>query len=232
MQSTIQQNLKIINGQIALACKNANRNIADIKILAATKTVDAQRINLLSALGINLVGENRVQEFLAKYEAVKGVEWHFIGALQTNKVKYIIDKVSLIHSCDRISLVDELQRQSEKHNKTTNILIEINAGDETAKSGVTFCQIAPLYNYILTKPNLKVVGFMPVMPIDAPEELYIKAHSIFKKYSTQDKNINTLSMGMSDDYPLAIKHGATIIRLGSCLFGSRGGRVPPVNKNH
>jgi len=217
----LPQNLTQIKSQIALACSQSNRKVDDIKILAATKTIAVATINQLPNLGLNLVGENRVQELLAKYDHTSGLEWHFIGHLQTNKVKYIIEKVSLIHSCDRKSLVDELQRQSEKYGKITNILIEINAGDETAKSGVTFSDIDPLYNYIKEKPNLKMIGFMPVMPICASEELYIKAHETFKTYAKKDKNITILSMGMSDDFTLAIKHGSTIVRLGSCLFGKR-----------
>jgi len=221
MQSVLHEKIIAVQGKIVAACKKAGRNFDEVKILAATKTVESARINTLKKVGINIIAENRVQELLSKYDAVKGFEWHFIGALQTNKVKYIIDKVSIIHSCDRVSLVDEIQKQAQKIDKIQEVLIQINAGDEMAKSGVEFSGVDELYNYITTKPNVKVVGFMPVMPMYASESLYEKSNEVFKIYKTKDSNVKMLSMGMSGDFELAIKHGATIVRLGSILLGNR-----------
>ena len=221
MQQTLIDNLERINNNIYNACKATGRSISNIKILAATKTVSSDIINLLPGNGITLAGENRVQEFITKVDAVKNIEWHFIGSLQTNKVKNIIDKVSLIHSVDRVSLVDEIQKQSLKIGKVSKVLIEINAGEEDSKSGVGFDGVAQLYDYVTNQANVQAVGFMPVLPINASEHLYKKSQDIFEQYKKTDKNIDALSMGMSDDYCLAIKHGATIVRLGSCLFGAR-----------
>ena len=128
----------------------------DIKIVAATKTVPADKINMLPSFGITAAGENRVQELLDKFDAVKGIEWHFIGALQTNKVKYIIDKVALIHSVDRKSLADEIDRQAAKHNLVSEVLIEINIGKEPSKSGVFAEDAQELMAYVAAKANVRL----------------------------------------------------------------------------
>ncbi|MCL2798216.1 MAG: YggS family pyridoxal phosphate-dependent enzyme [Firmicutes bacterium] len=240
--NTIADNLKQIRKNIAAACASARRESDSVKILAATKTVEPERIGLLSANGVTLAGENRVQEFLAKYSTMYGasaqelsticaatnncdIEWHFIGALQTNKVRQIIDKVTLIHSLDRFSLADEIERQSHPRGVITEVLIEINAGGEDSKSGVSLAKLEDLYQYTLQEPHVRVVGFMPVLPAGAPEYLYAKMEGIFRSYQSRDPNIRELSMGMSGDYELAIRYGATIVRLGSCLFGERGGII-------
>jgi len=221
MQENLNHNSIEVARSIEQACKAYGRDSSTVKLLAATKTVPAERINLLPELGITLAGENRVQEFLAKYEAVKGIEWHFVGALQTNKVKYIIDKVSMIHSVDRVSLVDEINFRAKQHNVMMPILIEINAGCESSKSGVHEAQLEPLYQHVKNCSNVSLQGFMPVLPIGAEESLYARMYGIFEEYAMRDPLIKTLSMGMSDDYITAIKYGATLVRLGSCLFGER-----------
>jgi len=222
MHNLIADNLIKIRESIGAACASSGRVPGSVKILAATKTVGADRINLLPSCDIMLAGENRVQEFLAKYDAVDNdIEWHFIGSLQTNKVKQVIDKVTLIHSIDRPSLADEIQRQSESLGRITEVLIEINGGNESSKSGVSPEQLEALYQYVCPKPHIRVIGFMPVLPIKAPERLYATMESVFKSYQTRDPRICELSMGMSGDYEIAIRHGATIVRLGSCLFGKR-----------
>jgi len=217
----IKDNLIQIRANIAAACASVGRDPEAVKVLAATKTVSAERINLLASCGVNLAGENRIQEFLAKYDAVKGVEWHFIGSLQTNKVKFILDKVALIHSLDRPSLADEIERQSEKLGRVTEALIEINAGAEDSKSGVSIDKLESLYQYVLQKPHIRLKGFMPVLPIGAPKHLYAQMRQIFHSYQSRDPEFCELSMGMSGDYETAIKYGATIVRLGSCIFGER-----------
>jgi len=217
----IAKNIQKIKSNISLACEQSRRNICEITILAATKMVVPALINEAIKNGIKVSSENRVQDFIAKYDSIQGVDWHFIGSLQTNKVKYIIDKVSLIHSIDRESLASEVQRQAEKIEKKIDVLIEINMGDETSKSGVKKENLQSLVDFISSKPNLNLRGFMPILPIDAHEKFYIEANQIYQKHKQNNKNITILSMGMSDDYMTAIRHGATLVRLGSCLFGKR-----------
>jgi len=199
----------------------ASRPVDSVAVLAATKSVNAEYINQAAQCGITLAGENRVQEFLSKADGVCGVTWHFIGSLQTNKVKSLIGKTALIHSVDRIALADEIEKQSAKLGVQTNILIEINAGCEDTKSGVLPQQVEALYTYCKQLPHIRINGFMPVLPINAPEKLYAQMNGIFSAYKARDPHITQLSMGMSGDYETAIRYGATIVRLGSCLFGSR-----------
>lgn len=192
----------------------------EIKIVAATKTIPAEKINLLPSFGITAAGENRVQELMEKYDKVKGLEWHFIGVLQTNKVKYIIDKVALIHSVDRRSLADEIDCQAAKHNLVSDVLIEINIGKEPSKSGV-FAEDAPaLMDYVAAKSNVKLRGVMSVFPPDAPDEMYKELASL-SKIATDRYGADIVSAGMSGDYEKAIRFGANLIRPGSAIFGKR-----------
>ncbi len=192
----------------------------DIKIVAATKTVPADKINMLPSFGITAAGENRVQELLDKFDAVKGIEWHFIGALQTNKVKYIIDKVALIHSVDRKSLADEIDRQAAKHNLVSEVLIEINIGKEPSKSGVFAEDAQELMAYVAAKANVRLRGVMSVLPHDAADEMYLELASI-GKIAADKYGADIISAGMSGDYEKAIRFGANLIRPGSAIFGKR-----------
>ena len=192
----------------------------EITLIGATKTVEPERIKMLPLAGITIAGENRVQELLEKYDEVEGVEWHLIGALQTNKVKYIVDKVSLIHSVDRVSLVDEIEKQAEKRKIEVGVLLEINIGGEENKSGVAPENAKNLMAYIATKPHLRLKGVMSVLPINAPDELYEKMRE-FSDYARKNYHADILSMGMSGDYEKAILHGSNMIRLGSAIFGQR-----------
>ncbi len=191
-----------------------------IAIVPATKMVEPERINELAQYGITAVGENRVQELLEKYDKVKDIEWHFIGALQTNKVKYIIDKVKLIHSVDRTSLADEIDRQAAKHGIVMNVLVEINVGEEQSKSGVLPADAQALMEYVSAKPNLCLKGVMGVFPVGAPDELYDKLARI-GAIAKEKYGASVISAGMSGDYQTAIRHGANLIRPGSIIFGKR-----------
>lgn len=202
------------------AVKSANGITRDIKIVAATKTVDPSRINELPKFGITEIGENRVQELLDKFDKVQGLNWHFIGALQTNKVKYIIDKVKLIHSVDRESLADEIDRQAAKHGLITDVLVEINIGGEENKSGVSPDGALKLMEYVAAKEHINLRGVMSVFPIGAEDELYEKLHNFGKK-AKELYGADIISAGMSGDYERAIKHGANVVRLGSAIFGKR-----------
>lgn len=192
----------------------------DVTVVAATKTVPPERINELPQYGITIAGENRVQELLEKYDSVHGIEWHFIGALQTNKVKYIVDKVSLIHSVDREALADEIDRQAAKRGLTANVLVEINIGGEESKSGVSKHTAKALIDYVASKPNLRLRGVMSVLPVGAPDEMYVEL-SGYGSYAKEKYGADVISAGMSGDYEKAIRFGANMIRPGSAIFGKR-----------
>ena len=202
------------------AAKERSGNAQEITIIAATKTVEPERINLLPSCGITVAGENRVQELVEKYDKVTGVEWHLIGALQTNKVKYIIDKVKLIHSVDREALCDEIEKQAAKHNLTMDVLVEINIGGEESKSGVSPENAAALMEYASKKPHLRLKGVMSVLPIGAPDEMYGRMQE-FSHFASERYGATVLSMGMSGDFEKAIEHGSNMIRVGSAIFGQR-----------
>ncbi|HHW90289.1 MAG TPA: YggS family pyridoxal phosphate-dependent enzyme [Clostridiales bacterium] len=193
----------------------------DIKIIAATKAKTAKTINLLYDCGIRAIGENRVQEFLRKYPDLnKNFETHFIGQLQSNKVKYIIDKVSLIHSLDRVSLAQEIDKRAKQIGKITNALIEVNLGEAT-KGGVPVAEVLDFYKRMADYPNIRVRGIMSVMPIDASDDKYGQMRKIYDILKARSDDIEYLSMGMSDDYLKAIEHGANMIRLGRVILGER-----------
>lgn len=210
--------------KIEKACLKVGRKKEDVKLLGVTKTVPIDVIKEAYDCGLRLFGENKVQEFLGKYEALKGlsIEWHFIGALQTNKVKYLKDKVKLIHSVDRISLVEELSKRIGN----IDILIEVNIANENTKSGIHPQNINSLVEYILSKPSLHLKGLMCIPPHQEDKELnrvYFKnLRELKENLNTKYKiNLKELSMGMSNDFEIAIEEGATIVRIGSYIFGDR-----------
>lgn len=200
------------------------------RLLAATKHVPVEMINYaVGELGLDLIGENRADELCEKYPYIdKRAEIHFIGTLQTNKVKYIIDKVSMIHSLDRIGLAEEIDRQAKKCNKIMDVLVEINIGEEDAKSGVSPAEAEEFLSVIGNFSSLRVRGFMTMAPKCSCSEDYRKyfkeTYQIFIDILTK-KTHNivepVLSMGMSDSYTIAIEEGSDIIRVGQALFGAR-----------
>lgn len=192
----------------------------NVTIVAATKTVSAEIISKLPELGIQIAGENRVQELLSKYDNVSGVTWHFIGRLQRNKVKYIADKVAMIHSVDSKPLADEINKQCAKIGKIMPVLIEVNMGEE-AKGGVGIGELFELIEYITELPNLQLRGIMSVLPVNAPKSMYLELSDLSKKVQQKYPQADVLSMGMSGDYQVAVECGANMVRLGSCLFGQR-----------
>lgn len=192
-----------------------------VTIVCATKTRSSEIINSLPSYSLNIAGENRVQELLEKYEQIdKNIELRIIGQLQTNKVKYIIDKVAMIESVDRTSLADEIDKQAKKHGLKMKVLVEVNAGEEENKGGVLLSDLENMLSYVKNKENLELCGIMSVFPIGADETLYEKVKQAYDEYK-QEYNLSILSMGMSNDYITAVKHGATEVRLGSALFGAR-----------
>ncbi|NPA41749.1 MAG: YggS family pyridoxal phosphate-dependent enzyme [Aquificae bacterium] len=210
------------------ACQRVGRKPEEVKLLGASKTVPPEVLRRFYECGLRTFGENRVQEFLKKYEALQelNIDWHFIGRLQTNKVKYLMKKVSLIHSLDRKSLADEIQKRASKVGITQEVLIEVNVGGEETKGGVEPENLPELFEYTLSLPNLKVVGLMTIPPyLENPEEVrpfFAKLRNLRDKLEEEFKvELPHLSMGMSHDFEVAVEEGATIVRVGTRLFGER-----------
>jgi len=195
---------------------------ASAKIVAVSKYQSDRDIALMSSFGIEDFGENQVQQFLKRQIAFPKLNWHFIGQLQTNKVKYLINKVYLIQSLDSIKLAQKIQEQSLKNNTITDCLIQLRFEDNDQKGGVTIEQLDKLYNYCRNCPNISIKGFMVIAPLSQGEEVIIdvfsKTKDIFANYQKEDKNIQYLSMGMSSDYVEALKCGANMLRIGEKLF--------------
>lgn len=196
-----------------------------VQIMAVTKTVSPEIVNIAVENGITLLGENRVQEFLSKKDFYdKRSDVHFIGHLQTNKVKYIINDVSLIQSVDSLKLAEEINRQAVKNNKLMDILIEINIANELSKSGIDKNSLLNLVEEVSKLSNVKIKGLMTIPPPMCDEYIFDEMHNIFlnlKERKIENVNMDILSMGMSSDYETAIKHGSNLVRIGTKLFGAR-----------
>ncbi len=228
--SYIHENLNEIEDRASKAAVKSGRNPAEIKILGATKTVSAEKINYAISKGLKLIGENRVQELTSKWEDIdkERCESHFIGTLQTNKIKYILDKVSLIHSISNIRQVKEISRLLNGTQSQMKVLVEVNVGNEQSKSGVLFEELHEFLHEISEIPHIKVEGLMCIPPIyEEKEKLFSYFSQIHKYYvdigakKIDNISMSILSMGMSDDYEEAILAGANLIRVGSALFGNR-----------
>lgn len=221
-------NLAAVESRLTAALEKSGRKREDITLLAATKTVDAKTVNYAISKGIDYIGENKVQELLSKYNDIDPVHKHFIGHLQTNKVKDIIDKVELIQSVDSIKLAKEISKQAQKIGKTVDVLIEVNIGGEESKWGFTPENTAEAVAEIANLPNIAVKGLMSIPPVcNSAEEnrkYFRKMYKLFIDIDSQkidNSSMSILSMGMSDDFDIAVEEGATLIRLGTALFGKR-----------
>ena len=226
----IKQNYETIVSRIAQAAIQSGRKPEDITFLAATKTVDADIINYAISLGLGFIGENKVQELLSKYESydLENSQLHFIGHLQTNKVRQIVGKVSMIQSVDSVKLALEISKQSIKQGIVTDILVEVNIGDEENKSGVAPDKLENLLREISCFEGISVKGLMAIPPICENEQKIRGYFQNMRKLfiDISDKKIDNikmdiLSMGMSGDYYEAILEGANLVRIGSSLFGAR-----------
>ena len=217
----IKENLESIFNDI----KKGNDLGEEITLVGATKTVTADRINEAVKDGLKVVAENKVQEFREKTDLIVGAEQHFIGHLQTNKVKYLIGKISLIQSVHSFELAEEISRLSVKKEVTTSILLEVNIGEEESKSGFKVEDIEAVADNISTLPNVKTVGLMAMLPPSDDEEflanLCRKMRSAYDKLKEKGYDFKYLSVGMSGDYKIAIKNGSNMIRVGSGIFGKR-----------
>lgn len=228
--SFIKGNIESIEHKIDNACKASSRNKEEVTLIAVTKTVDVDAVNEAIEAGITDVGENKPQELARKFEVIGDkVKWHLIGSLQTNKVKYIIDKVYMIHSIDRLSLCDEIQKRAEKIDRIINCLVQVNISKEESKHGIHEDEaIEFIKNISKNYPNIRIQGLMTMAPNTEDEELISSVFKKLKELSIKIKNENInnvsmekLSMGMSNDFELAVQEGATYVRVGTSIFGQR-----------
>lgn len=221
----IKDNLLNVQQRVESACAKSGRNAEDITLLAVTKTVPVERIREIMGLGITSLGENRVQEMLSKYDELPDATWHIIGHLQTNKVKSIVGKVDLIHSVDSLRLAEEIGRQSAARGISTNILLEVNVSGEESKYGMNLDFVDEMVEHCAGIDGLCVKGLMTMAPLGAHESEIRKIFSsLFKKYvdisakKYDNVSMEYLSMGMSNDFDIAIEEGANIVRVGRGLF--------------
>ena len=227
---SVRDNYSVIMENIEKACTRACRKTEDVEFIAVTKFIDEERIAEAIECGTRAVGENRVQEWQKKYDFFlsKGVRMHLIGQLQTNKVKYIINKgVSLIQSVDRLPLAQEIEKQCALHDCSQDVLLEVNIGDEAQKGGIDRSSITCLLDEISALSHVRVKGLMCIPPAVGAEEVRAyfarmrKLYDDLAAYTAANVEMQQLSMGMSGDYTVAIEEGATMVRVGTALFGAR-----------
>ena len=225
----IARNLEIVQSKIRTACERSGRDFDEVTLVAVSKTQSPESITALAGLGITNFGENRVQELLEKKPKVpRDIIWHMIGHLQTNKVKSVINEASLIHSVDSIKLAKEIDKQAKAHEKIVEILVEINIAGEESKHGLEPGELSKFLTEISTFQNIMVKGLMCLAPyVENPEEnrLYFrKMRRMFvdnQSLSANNIYMQYLSMGMTNDYEVAIEEGANIVRVGTGIFGAR-----------
>lgn len=225
----IKSNILELKKRVAAAAKKSGRAAEEIKIIAVTKTIEPVRIAKAVEEGILDLGENRVQELCEKYDIIsKDCRWHLIGHLQTNKVKYIIDKVDLLHSLDSLELATEIQKRAEKAGMIINSLIQVNVAGEESKFGLEPGRLPDFLKEVSIMANIKVKGLMTIAPFASDPE---KIRYVFRELRKMLIDIRTenndnidmdyLSMGMSNDFEVAIEEGANIVRIGTAIFGER-----------
>lgn len=225
----IRGNLNKINEEIKLCAEKCGRSAEDVLLCAVSKTRTPEEINIAIDAGVTDIGENKVQEIMDKFDAVKPVKWHMIGHLQTNKVKYIIDKVSMIHSVDSYKLAAEINKRAAQHGLVMDILLQVNSAEEESKFGITTDETEKLIKDILdTCENIRIRGLMCIAPYaDDPEDIKVYFEDVKKQYDEFGKidhprlDFKYLSMGMSHDFPVAIEAGSNLVRVGSAIFGER-----------
>ena len=211
--------------QIKAELQSGNGCGEAVRLIAATKMQTPQSINAAIAAGVDAVAENKVQEFREKDGLLSTCSQHFIGHLQTNKVKYLVGKIDLFHSCDRDALADEIARLSVLRGVTSNVLIQINISEESSKGGYAFGEGKAVFERLSQKEGLCVKGFMAMLPESEDEELLVslvkKMRGLYDWAKEQSSAVEYLSMGMSGDYRLCVKNGSNAVRLGSTIFGAR-----------
>ena len=233
-ENLIAQNVAQVKEKIVKAAMKAGRDPEEITLIAATKTQTGETIRAAIGAGITVCGENRVQEMLPHLEenAYEGAKVHFIGHLQTNKVRQVVGEADLIQSVDSLRLLDAIQKQAEKRELIQDVLLEVNIGREENKGGVLPEELPGLVDHVQTLSHVRLRGLMCIPPATATEDalrgFFKETRQLFvdtrNKISNNNSNVDCLSMGMSGDYPLAIEEGATMVRVGTALFGAR----PPI----
>ena len=229
---SIASNLTEIRARIDAACQRSQRDPDSVRLVAVSKTQPSTSVDTAAAAGQKLFGENYVQEFVTKTEEVTApVQWHFIGSLQSNKVKYLAGRVAMIHSVDRLSLAEELDRQWGKLGQTLEILIEVNLGDEESKGGASADAAIELVRRVATLPHLQICGLMALPPYledaEAVRPYFRRLRELAERITAANiagVSMRELSMGMSHDFEVAIEEGATLVRVGTAIFGARGVR--------
>lgn len=225
----LKEQLANVEHEIENACKRSNRERNEVTLIAVSKTKPVETLQSAYDLGVRIFGENKVQELVDKYEVLpEDIKWHMIGHLQRNKVKYIIDKVSFIHSVESVRLAETIEKEAAKHNCIVDVLIEVNVAGEESKFGLSPEEVPSFVEEISKFTHLRVKGLMTIAPfVDDPEENR-PVFKALKKLSVDiaAKNIdnvsmNVLSMGMTNDYQIAIEEGATMVRVGTGIFGER-----------
>ncbi len=230
----IKENIDNIFKKVQLAAEKSGRKLEDITLIAVSKTVDWEKAKEAVEAGVNNLGENRVQEITNKYEQFDdlnlndNVNWHMIGHLQKNKVKYIIDKVNLIHSVENLELANEINKRAAQHNLISNVLIELNIGEEESKFGISDENVIEFVKSLEQFENIKVLGLMTVAPYaENPEDIrwvFKKMKEIYNNISNinlRNTEMKYLSMGMTNDFEIAIEEGSNIVRIGTAIFGAR-----------
>ena len=225
----LKENYYAVEERVQRACARSGRDRNEVTLIAVSKTKPIEMLEEIYATGERHFGENKAQELKMKYENMaKDIKWHMIGHLQTNKVKYIADKVSMIHSVDSLKLAETINKEAAKHDRVIPVLVEVNVAEEDSKFGVTTEKTLALVEEIAKLPNIHVQGLMTIAPfVDDPEE----NRPVFRKLKElsvdiDSKNINNvnmtdLSMGMTGDFEVAIEEGATLVRVGTAIFGAR-----------
>jgi len=222
--SYVDENLKLIRENVGEAAEKCGRKAEDIRIMAVTKTVAPEIVNHAIELGLDLLGENRVQEYLSKAEAYSPAEIHFIGGLQTNKVKYIIESVSMIQSVDSLKLGTEIDRLAAKHGRVMDILCEVNIGGEESKGGVAPDKLRELIAQLAQLKNIRIKGLMTIPPPSQSDIFLGRMQELYndlRDNKIEGADMQVLSMGMTHDYAEAVKYGSTLVRIGTGLFGAR-----------
>lgn len=225
----LKENLAFVENELQAACRRSGRDRKDVTLIAVSKTKPVEELRKAYDLGIRIFGENKVQELVDKYEALpKDIHWHMIGHLQRNKVKYIIDKVDLIHSVDSLRLADTIEKEAAKRNIQVNILIEVNVAGEESKFGVSPAELPEFVEEVAKFPHIRVQGLMTIAPFvkDSEENRGIfkslrKLSVDIKEKKVDNNTMRVLSMGMTNDYSVAVEEGATMVRVGTGIFGAR-----------
>lgn len=225
----LKDQLQEVEKRIQAACDRAGRKREEVTLIAVSKTKPVETLQEAYDLGVRIFGENKVQELTAKYEALpKDIHWHMIGHLQTNKVKYIIDKAELIHSVDSLKLAETIEKEAAKHDLIADILVEVNVAEEESKFGMKMEEVIPFVEKVSAFSHVRVRGLMTIAPfVEDPEEnrsIFADLHKLYidiKKKNHDNDTVSVLSMGMTNDYEVAIEEGATMVRVGTGIFGAR-----------